>query len=43
MQTWDFQKTDIPDDHDGKMELAKRLEEHGVSLREYMNSFASET
>ena len=41
LQTWDFQKCDIPEDQDGKIELAKRLEVYGVSLRDYMQSFDS--
>ena len=42
-QTWEFQKSAIPDDHDGKIELAKRLEDYGVSLRDYTHSFTSDT
>ena len=37
MQTWEFQKIDIPDDHEGK-----ESKEYGVSLFEYMESLATD-
>ena len=38
METWEFQKIDIPDDQEGKESIAQKLQEYGVSLFEYMQS-----
>ena len=42
MQTWEFQKIDIPDDHEGKESIAQKLQEYGVSLFEHMESLATD-
>ena len=42
MQTWEFQKRDVPQDQEEKLEFAKSLEEHGVSLVDYMKNLTDD-
>ena len=41
MHTWEFQKKEVPQDHEGKIELAKSLEEYSVSLVDYINNYST--
>lgn len=38
MQTYDFHKTEVPDDEEGKAQLAQKLNKYKVSLLEYIRS-----